>query len=87
MKALNPAWDHHWMDAMAGDELALTRLCAMSEASISEEGGRSAHESKSWLVARSALRDTAAHNCTLRHYQAIPEYIAGFGILMLQQTN
>lgn len=87
MKALNPAWDHHWMDAMAGDDLALTRLCAMSEASISEEGGRSAHESKSWLVARSALRGTAAHNCTLRHYQAIPEYIAGFGILMLQQPN
>ena len=87
MKALNPAWDQRWMDAMAGDDMALTRLCALSEASIAEEGGRSAHESKSWLVARGALGSHGAPTCTLRHYQAIPEYIAGFGILMLQQTN
>lgn len=87
MKALNPAWDQRWMDAMAGDGDALTRLCALSEESITEEGGRSAHESKSWLVARSALGGQGAPTCLVRHYQAIPQYIAGFGILMLQQPH
>ncbi len=87
MKPLNPAWDQQWMDALAGDSAALDRLCALSEASIAQEGGRSAHESKSWLVARSALPGQGAPTCTLRHYQCIPEYIAGFGILMLQQPH
>lgn len=86
MKPLNPTWDQRWMDAMAGDGKALDRLCALSEESVTQEGGRSAHESKSWLVARSALGVEKKPSCSLRHYQAIPEYIAGFGILMLQQN-
>lgn len=87
MKQLNPAWDQRWMDAMAADSGALDRLCTLSEDSIDHEGGRSAHESKSWLVARSAMPGQAAPHCTLRHYQAIPEYIAGFGLLLLKQPQ
>ena len=49
--------------------------------------GLSAHESKSWLVARSAVPADCAMHCTLRHYQAIPEYIAGFGLMFLKQPN
>lgn len=84
IKPLNPAWDRQWMDAVCGDAAALDRLCTVSEDAIAQEGGRSAHESKSWLVARSALPGQSAPRCTLRHYQAIPEYIAGFGLLALQ---
>ncbi len=87
IKPLNPAWDQRWMDALAGDITALDALCATSENSISQEGGRSAHESKSWLVARSALLGRDAPRCTLRHYQAIPEYIAGFGLMLLEQPH
>lgn len=86
LKPLNPAWDQRWMDALAGDSTALDALCTMSEDSISQEGGRSAHESKSWLVARSALPGHGAPRCTQRHYQAIPEYIAGFGLMYLEPT-
>jgi 2,3-dihydroxyphenylpropionate 1,2-dioxygenase len=53
MKPLNPEWDLQWMDAMASGQL--DGLCAMSEASIGAMAGNSAHESKTWLVARSAL--------------------------------
>ena len=84
MKPLNPAWDARWMDALETGGAALDALCTLSEDSIEREAGLSAHESKSWLVARSALPAGCATRCTLRHYQAIPEYIAGFGLLCLQ---
>ncbi len=84
MKPLNPRWDALWMDSLAAGAAELDALCTMSEDSIEEQAGLSAHESKSWLVARSALPGDAAPACRLRHYQAIPEYIAGFGVLLLQ---
>lgn len=82
MKPLNPEWDRRWMDAMAGDGAALDALCAMPEESIAAEGGFSAHESKNWLVARAALGDTEVSS-GIRYYQAIPDYIAGFGLMWL----
>lgn len=83
IKPINPAWDRHWMDSLAGGAAALDALCAMTESSIEREAGLSANESKSWLVARSALSATRQLSCTLRHYQPIPEYIAGFGLMLL----
>lgn len=87
MKPINPEWDCRWMDALADGTAALDALCGMSEDSIEQDGGFSAHESKSWLVARSALTTDRALSCTLRHYQAIPEYIAGFGLMLLKQPH
>ncbi len=87
MKPINPAWDHRWMDAIAGGTQALDALCAMSEHSIEADAGLSAHESKSWLVARSALPSDRALACTFRHYQSIPEYIAGFGLMVLTPSS
>jgi 2,3-dihydroxyphenylpropionate 1,2-dioxygenase len=82
MKRLNPEWDQRWMGAMSQDGRALDALSGMSEESIAREGGFSAHESKNWLVGRAALGD-AQVNCGLRYYQAIPEFIAGFGLMWL----
>ena len=87
MKPLNPQWDRRWMDAMEGDANALDGLCAMSEDSIERDAGMSGHESKSWLVARSVLAAGKPTKCSLRHYQAIPEYIAGFGLMLLKQPQ
>jgi 2,3-dihydroxyphenylpropionate 1,2-dioxygenase len=87
MKPLNPAWDQRWMDALAQGGPALDALKGLSEDSIEREGGLSAHESKTWLVARSALPSDRALPCALRHYQAIPEYIAGYGLMWLQSTH
>jgi len=87
MKPINPQWDRRWMDALTEGGTALDALCAMSEDSIEREAGLSAHESKNWLVARSALPTDRALPCSLRHYQAIPEYIAGFGVMFLKQPH
>jgi 2,3-dihydroxyphenylpropionate 1,2-dioxygenase len=87
MKPLNPRWDRQWMDALAAGGAALDALCAQAEHAIEQAAGLSAHESKSWLVARSALPTGHALPCSLRHYQAIPEYIAGFGLMLLRQPD
>jgi 2,3-dihydroxyphenylpropionate 1,2-dioxygenase len=81
MKPLNPGWDRRWMDAMAdGDLLALTGI---SETRIEHEAGLSAHESKAWLIARAALPAHTCLPCPLRYYRAIPELIAGFGLMYM----
>ena len=69
------------MDAMASGEL--DGLVQQREDSIDREAGMSAHESKSWLVARAALPEGHALPCPLRYYRAIPEYIAGYGLMWL----
>ncbi|WP_233146325.1 3-carboxyethylcatechol 2,3-dioxygenase [Pigmentiphaga sp. NML080357] len=81
MKPLNPAWDAGWMDALASGDL--WSLMQLDEAAIERDAGLSAHESKTWLVARAAL-PARELPCKLRHYQAIPELIAGYGILFMQ---
>jgi 2,3-dihydroxyphenylpropionate 1,2-dioxygenase len=84
MKPLNPDWDHRWMEALVSGDL--DTLMQWTEESIEAEAGLSAHESKTWLVARAALHADLAPRCTLRHYQAIPELIAGYGVLFMQST-
>ncbi len=84
IRPLAPDWDARWMDAMAGTADALDTLCTMDEESITRDAGLSAHESKTWLIARAALGGNGAPACPLRHYQAIPEYVAGFGLMWLE---
>lgn len=82
MKALNPHWDRAWMDALANG--ALDALTELDEHAIERDAGLSAHESKTWLIARAALAQ-ATLRCPLRYYRAIPEYIAGYGLMWLGQ--
>lgn len=84
MKPLNPQWDLQWMQAT--EQADWSAFSAQGEAAIAQLAGLSAHESKTWVVARAALDSPGAGkalHCGLRHYQAIPEFIAGYGILML----
>ena len=81
MKPLNPEWDLKWMELIAQGELA--QLSSMSEASISEEAGNSAHESKTWVVARGALPENVVLPCPVRAYRAIPALIAGYGLMLM----
>lgn len=81
MKPLNPAWDRHWMDAL--DSGRLDSLDALSESSITEQAGLSAHESKTWLMARAALGEGVSTETALRYYRAIPDLIAGYGLLFI----
>jgi 2,3-dihydroxyphenylpropionate 1,2-dioxygenase len=82
IRPLAPDWDRRWMDAIADGRL--DALTALDEAGITRDAGLSAHESKTWLIARAAMPDTgAALACPVRGYRAIPEWIAGYGALFL----
>ena len=81
MKPLNPEWDQRWMQAMTSGDL--DTLCAMSEASISQAAGNSAHESKTWLVARSALPQNTALPCPFQTDRSVPALIAGYGLMFM----
>jgi 2,3-dihydroxyphenylpropionate 1,2-dioxygenase len=80
MKPLNPDWDRRWMDAIGSGRL--DALAALDEAAIERDAGLSAHESKTWLIARAALPH-AGPSPSLRWYRAIPEFIAGYGLMFL----
>ena len=81
MKALAPEWDARWMKAVESGNL--DDLTTIGEASITQDAGLSAHESKTWLIARAAMPEGAGLQTRLRYYRAIPEYIAGFGALLM----
>lgn len=80
LKRLNPDWDRRWMDAIADGRLEA--LTGLDEDSITRDAGLSAHESKTWLIARAAL-PAVALPCRVRGYQAIPEWIAGYGAMVV----
>ena len=81
MKPLNPDWDLNWMEHMANG--SLDALCGMNEESINAQAGNSAHESKTWLVARAALKQNTTLPCPVRTYRAIPALIAGYGVMFM----
>lgn len=83
-KPLNPEWDRRWMDALERGDLHYFR--GIAEHDIEEQAGRSAHESKTWLVGRCSLGH-GAPRANFRHYQAIPELIAGFGVLFMTNDD
>ena len=86
VKPLAPDWDRRWMDALAGPPGSLDELCSWPEDTIAREAGASAHESKTWLVARAALTGRVQAP-VFRYYRAIPEYIAGFGLMLMTQQG
>ena len=80
-RPLNPEWDARVMDMLERGDWA--GLAAMPEESIVREGGGSAHETKNWIAAFAAAsaRPMATRE---RWYRAIPDLIAGFGVMVRQ---
>ena len=81
MKALAPEWDARWMKAIESGDL--DDLATLGESDITREAGLSAHESKTWVIARAAMPQGVPLQPGLSYYRAIPEYIAGFGALLM----
>ncbi|MBL8382762.1 MAG: 3-carboxyethylcatechol 2,3-dioxygenase [Burkholderiales bacterium] len=77
-KPLNPAWDTRIMDRL--EQADWPALAALAEDEIVRAGGGSAHETKNWIAAFAAASG-AALTTRERWYRAIPELIAGFGVM------
>ena len=84
MKPLNAAWDARWMEAIARAEFAYFKT--LTEDAITRDAGLSGHESKAWLIARAAL-PAGISGCAFRHYQAIDELIAGYGLMFVDGSS
>ena len=78
-RPLNAAWDERVMTLLeTGDWAAIE---AIGEDEIVREGGGSAHETKSWIAAFAAAADKTL-TTRQRWYRAIPDLIAGFGVML-----
>jgi 2,3-dihydroxyphenylpropionate 1,2-dioxygenase len=78
LQALNPAWDHHFLEII--DEGRLDELDAWSNSFVLHEGGSSAHEIRTWIAAFAALATVGPYQTTVRYYKPAAELIAGFAI-------
>lgn len=59
----------------------------MSNDSITEQGGKSAHEIRSWVAAFAALNAHGPYKASLDYYRPIPEWIAGFATMQAQSLR
>ncbi len=76
---LNPEWDLALLEKFKNADFAA--LEAMTEADIRKEGGRGGQEVRAWMAAFAAFSELGEYDMTLHCYEAISEWIAGFGIV------
>ncbi|HEU4818431.1 3-carboxyethylcatechol 2,3-dioxygenase [Janthinobacterium sp.] len=76
---LNPAWDRAFLDVLQRGEI--TAVDGYTNAAIAREGGKSAHEIRTWVAAFGALAASGPYQACIDYYRPIPEWIAGFGAM------
>ena len=76
---LNPEWDRAFLERLASGEL--TAVDGMTNTAITRDGGKSAHEIRTWVAAFGALAAYGPYRASLDYYRAIPEWIAGFATM------
>lgn len=76
---LNPDWDLALLEKFKYADFAA--LEAMTETDIRIEGGRGGQEVRSWMAAFATLAELGEYEMKLHCYEAISEWIAGFGIV------
>lgn len=78
---INPQWDQEFMRVCASNDPKL--FDAYQAESMETTAGHSVHEVRTWVAAVSALHAmNPNYSCELEYYRPIPEFIAGFGILI-----
>ncbi|WP_114811162.1 3-carboxyethylcatechol 2,3-dioxygenase [Paraburkholderia kururiensis] len=84
MRALNPEWDQAFLARLKDDLLAVD---GMTDSAITRDGGRSAHEIRTWVAAFGALAASGPYDAHIDFYRAIPEWIAGFAVMHAQPSH
>lgn len=79
LRALNPEWDRAFLARLAAGELL--SVDGMTNDAITRDGGKSAHEIRTWVAAFGALAAYGKYDASLDFYRAIPEWIAGFATM------
>ncbi|VVE72731.1 3-(2,3-dihydroxyphenyl)propionate dioxygenase [Pandoraea captiosa] len=79
MHPLNPQWDRAFLELLASGHLSALDL--IDNDTITREGGKSAHEIRTWVAAFAALGAYGEYRASVDYYRAIPEWIAGFAAM------
>lgn len=79
-RPLNPVWDRWLVDSLLAGKL--DKVEALSSEVIGREAGVGGQEVRTWLAAFAALAAAGRYHGELRHYEAIPHWNAGFGIVV-----
>jgi 2,3-dihydroxyphenylpropionate 1,2-dioxygenase len=74
---LNPDWDRRFLAVLAED---LTEIDSWTNESFVQEAGHSSHGVRTWLAAHAALGTAGPYQVRSTCYEAIPGWIAGFGV-------
>jgi 2,3-dihydroxyphenylpropionate 1,2-dioxygenase len=82
---LNAEWDIALLETFKNADFAAIE--AMTEADIRRDGGRGGQEVRSWIAAFAALSELGEYHMTTQVYEAISEWIAGFGIVSAELKN
>lgn len=78
MRPLNPEWDLAFLERLATE---LPAVDGMTDAAITRDGGKSAHEIRTWVAAFGALSACGPYRASIDFYRPISEWIAGFGAM------
>jgi 2,3-dihydroxyphenylpropionate 1,2-dioxygenase len=78
MQPLNPDWDRNLLAVLASGELE--QIDAWTTDWFTEQGGHSAHETRTSIAAYAALAAAGAYEVTSSFYEPIPDWIAGFAV-------
>lgn len=78
MIPINPAWDGRVLDLIEMAELAA--FDSWTPEAMAAEGGKSAHEVRTWIAAYASLAAVGPYELASRFYEPIPAWIAGFAI-------
>jgi 2,3-dihydroxyphenylpropionate 1,2-dioxygenase len=76
---LNPEWDRAFLARLESGEL--NAVDGMTNAAITRDGGKSAHEIRTWVAAFGTLAAYGPYRASLDYYREIPEWIAGFATM------
>lgn len=78
-RPLNPQWDRWLIESLMTGKLY--KIEALNSEAITREAGVGGQEVRTWLAAFAALAAAGRYQGELRHYEAIPHWNAGFGIV------
>lgn len=78
-RPLNRDWDRAFMRAVETD--ALDDFTKVDDATITRDAGCGGHEVRTWIAAAEAARSAGVTEFRERYYRAIPEWVAGYGVM------
>lgn len=79
---LNPEWDRNFLETLASGDLQL--IDEMTNDVITRDGGKSAHEIRTWIAAFGTLAALGPYHASIEYYRAINEWIAGFAVMQAE---